>query len=172
MYRVKGQYQSGATLIVALVMLLVMGISAASILKSTTLQHKMAGNFADSSIAFHAAEDALIDLERWLIINGSSQAATQYVAGMKPKNGAVIYAVSDPDRDGLKQLLIDSDDLKGWLDLASGVSSYTSNDELSDSAQMTMGTIEKIGGRSYRIIVRNPGASGSAEVILESVVII
>ena len=172
MYRVNGNKQRGATLIVALVILLIMGMSAASILKSTTLQHKMAGNLVDNTIAFHAAEDALIDLERWLIINGSSQATTKYVTGMNQPAGAAIYSVSDPESDGLKQLLIDSDDLEGWLNLAFGIRSYTSKDELSKSAQMTMGTIEKVGGRRYRIIVRNPGASGIAEVILESIVII
>ncbi len=51
--------QRGATLIIAMVMLLLLTIIGLSSMRGTSLQESMAGNMRDSSLAQHAAEAAL-----------------------------------------------------------------------------------------------------------------
>lgn len=58
--------QTGATLIVALVILGVMTILAVSTMKSSTLQERMANNSRQKLIADNAAESALREAEQWL----------------------------------------------------------------------------------------------------------
>lgn len=58
--------QRGATLIVALVMLLVMGSLGASTMNTATLEERMANNARQKAIATAAAESALREAEQWL----------------------------------------------------------------------------------------------------------
>ena len=161
--------QQGATLVVALVVLLLLGFLAGSLLKSTALEQKMAGNLADQTIAFHAAEDALINIETWLLGNPAAL-HVPYVQGMAPANQVRIYKVSQTGNT-LKKTLVDKNHLAKWLSLAYPVKDITGSAELSSTAGVTLATIEQVIGTDlYRIIVRNTGASGRAEVILESVV--
>lgn len=51
--------QRGATLIIAMIMLLLLTIIGLSSMRGTSLQESMAGNMRDSSLAQHAAEAAL-----------------------------------------------------------------------------------------------------------------
>lgn len=51
--------QKGATLIIALIMLLLLTIIGMASISDTNLQEKMAGNLRDKNIAFQAAESAL-----------------------------------------------------------------------------------------------------------------
>lgn len=51
--------QRGATLIIALIMLLLLTIIGLSSMRGTSLQESMAGNMRDSSLALQAAEAAL-----------------------------------------------------------------------------------------------------------------
>jgi len=55
--------QSGAALMVALVMLLVLTVLGVTAIRTTTLQEKMAGNMRDANLAFQAAEASLRDGE-------------------------------------------------------------------------------------------------------------
>ena len=55
--------QRGATLIVALLFLILITILGISSVSSITLEEKMAGNSRDQQIAFQAAESALRDAE-------------------------------------------------------------------------------------------------------------
>lgn len=55
--------QGGATLIVALMFLVMLTIIGVSSISTTTLEEKMAGNLRDQQIAFQAAESALRDAE-------------------------------------------------------------------------------------------------------------
>jgi len=52
-------HQSGAVLIVTLIMLLLMTLIGVGSMQSTSLEEKMAGNMRDKSLAFQAAESAL-----------------------------------------------------------------------------------------------------------------
>ncbi len=56
--------QSGAVLIVSLIMLLLLTLIGASSIQTTTLEEKMAGNIRDRNIAFQAAESAIRDAEQ------------------------------------------------------------------------------------------------------------
>jgi type IV pilus assembly protein PilX len=51
--------QSGAVLVVSLIMLLVMTLIGVTAMRSTTMEEKMAGNSRDHAVAFQAAESAL-----------------------------------------------------------------------------------------------------------------
>ncbi len=51
--------QSGATLVIALVILLVLTILAVAVMQSSTLEEKLAGNYLERNRVFQAAESAL-----------------------------------------------------------------------------------------------------------------
>ena len=52
-------YQSGAVLIVSLIMLLLLTLIGTTAMQTTSLEEKMAGNMRDKNLAFQAAESAL-----------------------------------------------------------------------------------------------------------------
>ncbi|BCX81037.1 type IV pilus assembly protein PilX [Methylomarinovum caldicuralii] len=56
-------FQTGAALIVGLVMLLVMTVLGVAAMQTNLLEEKMAGNYRDQNLAFQAAEAALRDAE-------------------------------------------------------------------------------------------------------------
>ncbi|UOA07565.1 PilX N-terminal domain-containing pilus assembly protein [Methylobacter sp. S3L5C] len=60
----KTAHQSGAVLIISLIMLLLMMLIGASSIQTTSLEEKMAGNLRDQNIAFQAAESAIRDAEQ------------------------------------------------------------------------------------------------------------
>lgn len=63
------QKQQGATLIIALVVLLVMTAVGIATMRSSNLQQLMASNNRQQLLARNAAEFALRDAERWLVAN-------------------------------------------------------------------------------------------------------
>jgi type IV pilus assembly protein PilX len=65
--------QSGAVLIVSLIMLLLMTIIGIAGMRTTVLEEKMAGNLGDLNVAFEAAESALREGEVWLTNLSSSK---------------------------------------------------------------------------------------------------
>jgi len=60
------KYQSGAVLIISLVMLLLLTLIGISGTQTSSLEEKMAGNLRDKSLAFQTAESALIVAENSL----------------------------------------------------------------------------------------------------------
>ncbi len=52
-------YQSGAVLIISLIILLLLTLIGATAIQTTSLEEKMAGNLRDENLAFQAAETAL-----------------------------------------------------------------------------------------------------------------
>lgn len=56
-------HQSGAVLIISLIMLLLLTLIGTSSMQTTSLEEKMAGNFRDRNLAFQAAESAIRDAE-------------------------------------------------------------------------------------------------------------
>ena len=64
--------QTGAALVVSLIILLVMTVIGVSAMKTTVLEEKMAANARQRQIAFQAAEAALRDAEDWIQTNISS----------------------------------------------------------------------------------------------------
>ena len=75
--KMKHNRQHGATLVVALIILLVMSVVGVATMRSSTLQERMAGNNRQKMLSFNAAEFALrqaeADLGAWL--ENSSQLA-------------------------------------------------------------------------------------------------
>lgn len=67
MKNLNGRFQQcGATLIVALILLLVLTVIGVAGMQDTTMQEKMVGNMRDRNLAFQAAEGALRGGERYL----------------------------------------------------------------------------------------------------------
>jgi type IV pilus assembly protein PilX len=56
-------HQSGAVLVISLIMLLLLTLIGVTGMQTTSLEEKMAGNTRDRSVAFQAAESALRDAE-------------------------------------------------------------------------------------------------------------
>ncbi|WP_374340756.1 PilX N-terminal domain-containing pilus assembly protein [Methyloversatilis sp.] len=61
--------QHGATLLIALVMLIVMTLLGLASIRSTTMQERMGANMYDRSLAFQAVESALREAEASISIN-------------------------------------------------------------------------------------------------------
>ena len=59
LFRDMAVYQSGAVLIISLIMLLLLTIIGVTAIQTTLLEEKMAGNMREQNIAFQAAESAL-----------------------------------------------------------------------------------------------------------------
>lgn len=61
--------QSGAVLLVSLMILLIMTVLGIASMSTTTMEEKMAGNYQQQQQAYNAAETALRDAEDWLTNN-------------------------------------------------------------------------------------------------------
>lgn len=61
-----GQHQQGVALVMAMVFLMILTIIGVTVMSSTALQEKMAGNVQDKNLAFQAAESALRVGEQYL----------------------------------------------------------------------------------------------------------
>ena len=74
--------QSGAVLIISLIMLLLLTLKGASSIQTTSLEEKMAGNLRDLNLAFQAAESALRDAERDINPNNPPAAVYRDIQGL------------------------------------------------------------------------------------------
>lgn len=72
--------QSGAALIVGLVMLLIMTVIGVAAMQTSLLEEKMAGNYRDYGLAFQAAEAALRDAEADIATSGRVSGLTNFTA--------------------------------------------------------------------------------------------
>lgn len=99
--------QRGATLVIALIILLVMTIIGVTSMKSSTLQERMAGNARQKTVAKNAALTALREAEIWLTtnvdqpedINAFTGGGGKYSAVRRPGGaaGELTADVTDPD---------------------------------------------------------------------------
>ena len=62
----RASHQRGATLLVAMIMLMLITIVGFSAMQTTTMQERMSGNLRDKELSFQAAEAALRSREAWL----------------------------------------------------------------------------------------------------------
>lgn len=92
---------SGAVLIVALVLLLVLTVLGAAGIQDTTLEERIAGNFRDADVALQSAETALRAGESYLIANLSSLSfsSTEDQSGLYDIGASGVGRAVDP-RDG------------------------------------------------------------------------
>lgn len=93
------QRQQGATLVVALIVLLALTLLSTSFLENNVLQSKMTANQQDIELAFQQAEDQLLAAEEWLetVYDPDSSNLRLYskVAAGGDKKGLVIDSRSD-----------------------------------------------------------------------------
>lgn len=102
--RISPSYESGAVLIVGLVMVLLISIVSLSAIRSSNLQEAMAGNMRDRNMAFQAAESALVVGEAIVnVLNPApvcSGRASCFLRHAQLPQNSVIY-LSDVAFDGL-----------------------------------------------------------------------
>lgn len=166
MNHLKRHKQRGATLIIAMIFMLVLTVIGMAGMDVTFLEEKMAGNMRDRNIAFQAAEAALRDGEDYL----DSQVLLPAFDGT---NG--LYAVPTDGTKNWKEVI--------WT-ASSAVVSYDGPgfDELSlpaayiieDLATATNTDSLEVGDpvdkkRYYRVTARAQGLSDTTEVILQTV---
>jgi type IV pilus assembly protein PilX len=153
------KHQSGAVLVISLIMLLLLTLIGVTGMQTTGLEEKMAGNMRDRNLAFQAAESALSAAEASL-----SPTLPNFVTS--GTNGYYSSAAAMP--------AIDSDTF--W---ATGNTHTYSGDTLVgiDSSLQPRYIIQDLGCatatcpgvHNYRITARATGGTSSAVVILQSV---
>lgn len=148
-----GQLQRGATLIVALIFLIVLSLLGVAAVQNNTLQERMAGNTRDRDLAFESAEAALRD-------------AKDKIATLRPGpwDGSVAgLSTYDPARDN---------NLAYWTNTTSWTSHKTPSATVANVSAQPQYRIEKkppVGSTEYyRVTTRGFGASSTTVVILQA----
>ena len=114
--------QKGATLIIALVILLVMTIIGVASMKSSNLQERMSGNARQKTIAKNAALTAMREAEIWLQENVKDPAAIDQFGS----NIAGLYAAVAPPNATKRVVTVDLTDPSDWSSLGVVSSAITS----------------------------------------------
>lgn len=159
--------QRGATLIVALILLLILTMVGVAGMQDTTLQEKMVGNMRDRNLAFQAAEASLRGGEKFL------QAATVPVFN---NSGGLINSAYPNLRAG------DPDFWDGYPWVSNSRAYGTTFSEISAAPRYVIeevptvlapagesikfGVLKEI--KSYRVTSRATGGTTDAVVILQS----
>ncbi len=173
--------QSGMSLFPALMFLLVLSVLGISVLNSTLLQEKMAGNTKDTNVAFQAAEAGLRDAEADIALNITS--GTVFTSSCT--NG-----LCTPPSTWPTPLSTDISKAIDWTSSANTrtYGSRTSAPALADVAAPPLYVIEKLsslpvgpggsvgigvtapnsGGIAYRLTVLATGARSETRIILQS----
>jgi len=81
-YNLNGQRQRGVTLLVSLILLVAITVVGINMFSSTTLEERLARNYNDYNVAFHAAEAAIRDAE--IRISGQWELANNAAAPPSP----------------------------------------------------------------------------------------
>ena len=162
------KHQSGAVLIISLVMLLLLTIIGISGTQTSSLEEKMAGNMRDKNLAFQAAESALIVAENSL--------APPAVLPTFDDAGTGGFYSEDSTIPSQSALITDT----FWLNQAVATSTVTGlgNGIEKPTYIIQRATLSACPGsavgatdcRSYRITVRATGGSVNTVVILQSTV--
>ena len=158
--------QSGAVLIISLIMLLLLTLIATTGMQSTTLEEKMAGNMRDKDLAFQAAESA---------IKAAEAALTPPLATSDTGTGGLYSSASTLPTSSA--ILTDS----FWTSNPVATSTVTGTNLGNGIVTpvyiiQDMGVADCVGGavgsllcKNYRITVRATGGSTNAVAILQSV---
>ncbi len=164
------QNQSGAILIMTLIILLIITVLGASSVQVTSLLEKMARNATDTSVAFRAAEAAIIEAER---IVEDETALTAYQANTGGKYevqavGVIPRWTDDATWDGVNSVEVDYSD-------GAAKPQYIIEFEksvLSDEDRLNM---DNVGGETgaartqmFRVTALGIGKTESAKVVLQS----
>lgn len=163
--------QTGAVLVVSLLILSVMTLIGVTGLQSTTLEERMAGNLRDGNLAFQAAEAALRDAEDFV----------EDLGNISNFNGAAgLYGEDDADPDYLDAASWSATSSKPYLgsamDLLSTQPRYiVKHVGLIEQAGRTLnldGYGDNNGGdgdvQIFRITARGTGGSDTARAIVQA----
>lgn len=158
--------QSGVTLIITMILLVVLTMIGVSTIKDTNLEEKMAANLYHHNAVFQAAESALRDGEDELTAT----------ATLPPFDEASGYFTDDSDTFTLSQFIASSASwsvCSGWLECQTSGGIKTGFVLQEMSAVETDGSLE-VGraqdtDRYYRVTAKAEGTNTSAVVILQSI---
>lgn len=175
--------QRGATLVVALILLLVMAFMASTSLQSNVLQLRMVANMQDETVAFEAAETALLYSEKWLSELGEMPDLIHYDDWHSTSSEFVF----DSSKNSLlKEKLGQLNSVSDWESKAQLVTVFDVNaaqlgrvDEQprvtlefrqydADNKTVKGPYLGESGSGLFRQLSRNTGATGNSEVILVS----
>ena len=175
--------QSGAVLVLSLLMLFVLTLIGVSSINTTTMEEKMSGNSRNQQLAFHAAEIAIREAENFITATNNPRTlftATSGTAGLYTlSNGPSSYNATDKS---------------WWASTANGRRTYgaTTGNTTQDLASVPQYTIEYrgdskpkeatdptiFGGETvngsqggiaiYRITARGTGITDNAVVVIQS----
>lgn len=160
------QQESGAVLIVALVMVLLISIVALSGMRSSNLQEAMAGNTRDQNMAFQAAETGLVAGEAlvdYRVKAPDCMGVTTCLPG-QPANEAIIYLDKDEFTAKSRESGVDLGDV-GIEEMPRFII-----EELSPVA-LPGSSLEKGGAPPllpYRVTSRGSGLGSDSSVILQT----
>ena len=174
--------QSGISLIIVLMLLLVMTLLGLAVLRSTLLEERMSSNMYDRSLAFQAAEGALRDAEK--VIQGA--AASGNPVGFNCSSGTTVCPAvpSNTYTGNVNGCALGAQEC--WVDatvtqkLQSSAAQYyiqymgqrTSEDQLGLGSSINQNQYGGTGGTSlehyYRVIARsaNPTAAGGRAIVV------
>lgn len=173
--RCSGVRQRGASLVVALILLLVMTLLGIAVIRGTLMEERMTANMLDRSLAFQAVEAALRE--------GEELAATKPAM---PGNGCLNGLCAKPAAEDPPRWTVDgfwADDSGNWREATVVLGDLTAKPryivELLAEDVPSLGTCTTDGDVSpdascdstehrYRITARSQ-AEGRAEVLLQSV---
>lgn len=169
--------QRGASLVVALMFLIVLTILGLVTVRSSTVQERMAGNDRDRAVAFEAAEAALRDAEQDILANvtTASAFATACAAGLcipsttaTPNWNSVSWAGGTSRvygaTSGAGSYPLDVVQPPRYIiELLPDIPAGAGN-SLNTSQRSSTG-----GGTGYRITARGWGRRGTTQVMLQSV---
>jgi len=178
--------QSGAVLIISLIMLLLLTIIGMASTQSTGLEEKMAGNSRDKNLAFQGAESALKAAENSLVtlptlptFTGSGTSGyynntldKTKATGICPTTATGISAASLTNAQSAACLSEAVLTVSFW---ATASNSHASTITFVNPApryiiqDMGCGTTTCPGPHNYRIISRSSGGTTNAMVVLESI---
>lgn len=160
--------QTGAALVVSLLILLIMTIVGVSSMQTTTLEERMAGNMRDQNLSFQSAEAALIEGENYL--ENIVLIVTDGTAGLHPKNGAPDVFDSDTWVNNAKSIsasvyLNEDQKARFYIEKIGDVSKSTGKDLTFDAG----GNKSKGGDvTGYKVVAIGKGPSGTSQSIVQS----
>jgi type IV pilus assembly protein PilX len=180
MMNCKRSYERGATLVIALIMLLLMSIMSLSAMQGTTMQERMVGNMRDSHMGFYSGEIALDYAESW-IRDQSTKPAFEIYPCTADCGGKVYDAVNHTSS-------VVADLESGDADWNTSITTYADNAldgaaasviaDVSAQPEMTLewAAFEKdslepddiSGDYRFRSTIRSFGGSSTSEVLMQT----
>ena len=172
--------QTGSTLIVSLIMLIILMLLGVTSMMTSDTQYKLAGNLQFEDLAMNRAEAALSEAETWLR-TGTNYKSAGFSATCDTRNPNHLYPLdsgssvpcistySAPNNDPLTMTWNDSNSITSTIE---GAPRYMI--ELSSTNDILIGSNADFGGDSssgcnkvntYRITARGSGARGATKFV-------